>query len=171
MSERPFTPEEERAKEKTKTALTEAIAAVDSPAKAEQVVADLEARVGSTTETDVAKQLPTPADAEAAAAAIQQSAETPHEEKPQHVITETAAQLVADAVACDCAERGDGQRHPPIQGAGPDQRARDKHHNAGRDKRADDSQRLRACDEKDDGKHTIRMPAYKIQPGVHAHSG
>jgi undecaprenyl-diphosphatase len=95
MSEKPLTPEEQQAKEKTKAALKEAIAAVDSPGKAEQVVADLEARVGTATEVEVAQQMPTPADAKEAASAIQQSATTPHDEKAQHVITETAAQLAA----------------------------------------------------------------------------
>jgi len=95
MSERPLTPEEEQAKEKTKAALKEAVAAVDSPAKADQVVTDLESRVGAMMQADVEKKVPTPVDAEAAAAAIQQSATTPPDEKPQHVITEVASQLVA----------------------------------------------------------------------------
>lgn len=96
MDERPLTPEEEQSKNKTKDALKKALDAVDGPAKADQVVADLESRVGTTKQAEVEQTTPTPADAEAAAAKIQQSAETtPHAEKPQHVITEVAAQLVS----------------------------------------------------------------------------
>ena len=96
MEERILTPEEEVAKNKTKAALKEAIAAVDSPDKADKVVADLEKRVGATPQVAVEDKTPAPVDAEAAANKIQQSAaSTPQDEKAQHVITETAAQLVS----------------------------------------------------------------------------
>ena len=95
MSEKPLTPEEQQAKEETKSALKEAIAQVDSPQKAEQVVTELEARAGAKKEIDVAERTPTPADALAAASAIQEAAATPADQKPQQVITETAKQIAA----------------------------------------------------------------------------
>src|SRR2546430_764845 len=95
MSEKPLTPEEQQAKEDTKSALKEAIAQVDSPQKADQVVTELEARAGAKKEIDVAERTPTPADALAAASAIQQAAAAPAAQKPQQVITETAKQIAA----------------------------------------------------------------------------
>src|SRR5207237_5793431 len=92
MSNKPLTPEEAQAKEETKSALKEAIAQVDSPQKAEQVVSALEARAGARKEVEVAERTPTPQDAQAAASAIQQAAATPADQKPEQVITETAKQ-------------------------------------------------------------------------------
>src|SRR5919201_1988312 len=95
MSEKPLTPEEERAKEKAKSALTDAIAAVDSPQKAEQVISELEARAGAAKEVEVAEQTPTPDSARAAASALQQAAKAPPEQKPQEVIVRTAEEIAA----------------------------------------------------------------------------
>ena len=95
MSNKPLTPEELQAKEDTKSALKQAIAQVDSPQKAEQVVSALEARAGARKEVEVAERTPTPQDAQAAASAIQQAAATPADQKPEQVITETAKQIAA----------------------------------------------------------------------------
>ena len=62
MGEKILTQDEQQAKEKAKAALQKGIAAIDSPEKAEQVVADLEAQAGTKTETEVAEATPTPAD-------------------------------------------------------------------------------------------------------------
>ena len=97
MADRILTPEEEQVKEQTKQAVRKGIEAVDSPEKAEQVVTDLEAQAGQK-ETEVANATPTPANAEQAAAAIQQSADAPREEKPKQVIAEAAAQVAASSV-------------------------------------------------------------------------
>ncbi len=94
MSNQPLSPEDEESKDQAKSALKQAIAAVDSPQKAEEVVARLEARAGTATVVQVAEQTPTPHDAQAAASAIQQSATTAASET-EDVITQTAAQIAA----------------------------------------------------------------------------
>ncbi len=95
MSHEPLTPEEQGAKERAKSALTDALAAVENPQQADAVVTDLEARAAGAKEVEVARQTPTPADANEAASAIETAASAPAEKKPQHVIAETARQIAA----------------------------------------------------------------------------
>jgi undecaprenyl-diphosphatase len=99
MADRLLTPEEEQVKEQAKQAVRKGIAAVDSPEKAEQVLTELEAQAGTKKETEVAEATPTPASAEQAAEAIQQTAAAaPPDEMPKQVIAEAAAQVAASSV-------------------------------------------------------------------------
>ena len=95
MSNEPLTPEQQDAKERTKSALKDALSSVDNPQQADQVVTELEARAAGAKEVQVAEQTPTPHDAQAAASAIEEACAAPPEEKPQRVIAETAAQIAA----------------------------------------------------------------------------
>ncbi len=62
----------DQSKEQAAAALKEAIATVDTPEKADQVISDLERAAGQASEIEVAAAVPTPADA-------------PAEQKPQLV--------------------------------------------------------------------------------------
>lgn len=88
---------DEQAALQTRAALEEAIAAIQTPAQAEQVIADLKRMAGNVTEPQVAAHTPTPPDAAAAATVIQGAAAISEERKPQHVIAATAAQIAAAA--------------------------------------------------------------------------
>lgn len=85
----------QKPKEETKAALKEAIASIDSPAKADQVVAALEKKAANVKEFDVAQSVPTPNDAAEAAAAVKRASEVPTEKKAEAVITQTAAEIAA----------------------------------------------------------------------------
>lgn len=95
MNNKPNADEAQQSKADTKDALKKAVAAVDSPEKADQVIAALEAQHGNVKAVEVAQQMPTPHDASEAAHAITQAATTPHDQKPEAVITQTAAEIAA----------------------------------------------------------------------------
>lgn len=77
-------------------ALRDALAEVDSPEKAEALLAELEARAGEQTEGDVAEVTPPPATPAQAAAQVEAAAETaPTGETAPQVLTETARVLAA----------------------------------------------------------------------------
>lgn len=84
----------QKPKEEAKEALREAIASIDSPEKAEQVVEHLETKAAGLKEVEVAEQMPTPSDADEAAQAIKQAAQS-SPAKPEAVITQTAAEIAA----------------------------------------------------------------------------
>jgi undecaprenyl-diphosphatase len=84
-----------------RTALEAALTEVDSPEKAEQVIADLKEAAGGRTAEDVQKITPSPASAEQAAQQVQQAAEAaPEGAKAQTALTE-AARAVTTATGAE----------------------------------------------------------------------
>ena len=89
------TPEEKEQAKPIRRALKEAVANVDSPEKAEEVVKDLEAAAANQTMQDV-KQTETPATSPASAAQqVQSAAQTAPEEKKAENVLETTARVIA----------------------------------------------------------------------------
>jgi undecaprenyl-diphosphatase len=89
-------PEQKAAAEPVKEALAEAVAAVDSPAKAKQVVDTLEAAVGGQAATEVVGK--TKESTDTAAQSVEQAKQTaPSQAKPAAVLAETARVIEAAA--------------------------------------------------------------------------
>jgi membrane-associated phospholipid phosphatase len=89
------TPEEKEQAKPIRRALKEAVANVDSPEKAEEVVRDLEAAASDQTMQDV-KQAESPTSSPASAARkVQTAAQTAPEEKKAENVLETTARVIA----------------------------------------------------------------------------
>jgi membrane-associated phospholipid phosphatase len=90
------TPDEKAAAAPVRRALRDALVEVDSPEKAEALLAELEARAGDQTEGEVAETAPTPTTPAQAAEQVEAAAETaPPGETAPEVLTETARILAA----------------------------------------------------------------------------
>lgn len=89
------TPEEKEQARPIRRALKEAVANVDSPEKAEEVVKDLEVAASGQTLQDVKKAEASPASPASAAKQVQAAAKTAPEEKKAENVLETTARVIA----------------------------------------------------------------------------
>ena len=89
------TPEEKAQAKPIRRALKEAVAGVDSPEKAEEVIDDLEKAAGGQTTKDVKQTQPPPATPASAARKVEKAAQTAPEDKKTENVLETTARVIA----------------------------------------------------------------------------
>ena len=85
----------QQAADQTQYALEHALKSIDTPEKADRVIADLEHMTQGVSERTVIERTPTPSDANTAAANVTQAAHAPKATRPQAVIGELATQIAA----------------------------------------------------------------------------
>src|SRR5687767_10452889 len=91
------TPEEKEQARPIRRALKEAVAKVDSPEKAEEVIEKLEASTADQKIKDVGKAQPPPATPASAARQVQKAAQTAPDEKKTEKVLKTTAKVLASA--------------------------------------------------------------------------
>ena len=89
------TPEEKEQAKPIRRALKKAVAKVDSPEKAEQVIENLEASVADQKLKDVKQTQPPPATPASAARQVEKAAQTAHGEKKTEKVLKTTARVLA----------------------------------------------------------------------------
>jgi undecaprenyl-diphosphatase len=91
------TPEEKEQAKPIRRALKEAVAKVDSPEKADEVIEKLETSVGDQTMKDVEQAQPPPASPASAARQVEKAAQSAPDEKKTEKVLKTTARVLASA--------------------------------------------------------------------------